>query len=303
VLANTPRGEFSLPINLSTINGFFGKDFDPAEARAFVESLAVRPPHEPANFEEAALSTIGRELYENFYYGYTRKQWGTEPRELPPHVFKRLPIRFDNDDSYFACRYQGIPADGYTAMIEQMLSHPQIEVRLNEAIKPEAKGDFRHLFWTGTLDGFFGYRLGRMSYRTSYWEEGYAKGDWQGGALVNYTSLDVPHTRVIEPKFFTPWQKFADTIYQKEFSKATVTGDVPCYPVRTAQDMEMLSEYVNLAMNTAGASFLGRLGTYGYIDMDRAVEQAMAFAERCLPALLKSGGVVPTFPEGAMAAS
>src|SRR5690606_16910197 len=136
VKANTARGIFSLPINLHTINQFFNNKMNPAEARAFIESLGDKSIDVPENFEEQALKFLGRELYENFFYGYTKKQWGIEPRHLPASILKRLPVRFNYDDNYYNQKYQGIPVEGYTTLIERILDHPNIMLRLSTRFDP-----------------------------------------------------------------------------------------------------------------------------------------------------------------------
>src|SRR3954451_20893423 len=152
VKAVTARGVYSMPINLLTINQFFGKVMNPAQAREFVAGVADASIREPRNFEEQALRFLGRELYENFFYGYTKKQWGVEPSELPSAILQRLPVRFNYDDNYYNQKYQGIPEDGYTPIVEKILDHPKIHLRLGERLQPENKSDFDHVFWSGPID-------------------------------------------------------------------------------------------------------------------------------------------------------
>jgi len=280
VKAMTPRGVFSLPINLHTINQFFGKTFSPAEARAFIESVGNKTIGEPRNFEEQALKFIGRDLYETFFYGYTRKQWGCEPRELSASILKRLPIRFNYDDNYYNSTWQGIPEDGYTAVVEKILDHPSIEVRLGVRFDPQVGQEgVDHLFYTGPLDAYFGHRLGRLSYRTVTFERNEAEGDFQGNAVLNYSDPVVPFTRIHEHKHFAPWEQHARTVYFKEFSKETEPGEVPYYPKRLEADLGLLREYRCLALKERGISFLGRLATYRYMDMEKVIGEALAFGE------------------------
>lgn len=295
VKAVTSRGVFGLPINLHTINQFFGKTFSPAEARAFIASHGDRSIGKPRNFEEQALKMLGRDLYETFFYGYTKKQWGCEPRELPASVLKRLPVRFDYNDNYYDKRFQGIPLDGYSAIIEKILRHPRIAVRLGERLDPAAPPDCAHLFFTGSLDAFFKYRLGRLGYRTVTFERHEQAGDYQGNAQVNYPEMDVPWTRITEHKHFTPWETHERTVYFKEFSKETEPCDTPYYPKRLAADMPLLVRYRELARQQCGVSFLGRLGTYRYMDMAPTIGEALDFADRFLPAWV-SGADLPVFP-------
>ena len=170
VKAHTPRGIFSFPLNLLTINQFFGKQFNPEQARAFVSTLADPAIGEPKNFEEQALKLVGRELYDAFFYGYTLKQWGCEPRELPASIFLRLPIRFTYDDSYYSAPYQGIPEHGYTSVIANILDHPLIDVQLNTRFDPRDAADCQHLFYTGPIDAYFCFNVGRRIYRTVQFE-------------------------------------------------------------------------------------------------------------------------------------
>jgi UDP-galactopyranose mutase len=288
VKAHTPRGIFSLPLNLLTINQFFGKQFNPAQARAFVASLADPTIGEPKNFEEHALKFVGRELYDAFLYGYTLKQWGCEPRELPASILQRLPIRFNYDDSYYSAQYQGIPEHGYTSVIANILDHPLIEVRLNTRFDPKDEADCQHLFYTGPIDAYFGFNEGRLSYRTVHFERIEAEGDYQGNAVINYTSLEVPYTRVHEHKHFTPWENHPRTVAFREYSHAAQPHDVPYYPIRHAPDKAILSRYVAQARALKGVSFLGRLATYRYLDMDDVIHEALTLLHDYLQA--RAGG-------------
>ena len=284
VKATIDRGIFSLPVNLHTLNQFFGKRFNPAEARAFVAGLGDKSVANPSNFEEQALQLIGVDLYQAFIYGYTKKQWGCEPRELPVSTFSRLPIRFDYDDSYHRSRYSGIPRDGYTACIANILDHELIEVKLSTTFEPAMAEGFQHTFYTGPLDAWFGYSHGRLSYRTVFWERIEAAGDLQGCSQMNYTQLDVPHTRIHEDKHFAPWESHERTVGLVEFSKETGPGDTPFYPKRLASDKELLESYLAMAGELSGVSFLGRLATYRYMDMHQAIAEALLEAERWVAA-------------------
>ena len=144
---------------------------NPSEAREFIRDLGDSSIKEPANFEEQALKYIGKDLYRAFFYGYTKKQWGIEPTELPASILKRLPVRFNYDDNYYHNpKYQGIPVEGYTAIINRILDHAQIKIKLNQEINADIKSDFLHVFWSGTIDSFYNYEFGRLGYRTVYWE-------------------------------------------------------------------------------------------------------------------------------------
>lgn len=280
VKAMTARGVFSLPINLHTINQFYNQAFSPAQAMAFIESLGDRSIETPRNFEEQALKFIGRELYETFFYGYTRKQWGCEPRELSASILKRLPVRFNYDDNYYNTTFQGIPEGGYTAVVANILDHPGIEVKLNTAFDPRAPREADHVFYTGPLDTYFGHSFGRLGYRTVTFERGETEGDFQGTSVMNYPDPQVPFTRIHEHKHFTPWESHERTVYFKEYSKETTSEDVPYYPKRLAADKKLLMQYRDLASQERGVSFLGRLATYRYMDMEKVIGEALEFSER-----------------------
>jgi UDP-galactopyranose mutase len=300
VKASINRGIFSLPVNLHTINQFFGRSFNPAEARAFVERLGDKRIGEPANLEEQALKFIGRELYEAFFHGYTKKQWGCEPRELPASILRRLPVRFDYDDSYHSSLYSGIPRDGYTACIANILNHELIEVQTGVRFEHAMKDGFLHVFFTGPIDAYYGYSNGRLAYRTVYWDRVEATGDFQGCSQMNYPQLGVPHTRIHEDKHFTPWEKHERTVALVEFSKETAGDDVPYYPKRLVADKSVLDGYVARALEERHVSFLGRLATYRYMDMHQAIEESLGLARQWLEAT-KDGKRLPSMPSGTSA--
>ncbi|MFD0859920.1 UDP-galactopyranose mutase [Roseovarius aquimarinus] len=267
---------YALPINLHTINQFFGKAMRPEEARAFIEEFeADRSIRDPQSFEEQALRLVGRGLYDAFLRGYTEKQWGCAPDTLPASILKRLPVRFDYDDNYFAHRFQGIPAEGYTEMVEAILDHPMIDVHLNTPYAPHHAMRAEHMVWSGPLDGFFDYRLGRLGYRTLDFERFTADGDWQGCAVMNYPDRDVPWTRVTEHKHFAPWEVHERTVCYREFSRACGAEDIPYYPIRLVEEKALLKAYEALAARTEGVTFVGRLGTYRYLDMDVTIREAL----------------------------
>lgn len=281
VKAHTARGVFSLPINLLTINQFFHKSFSPAEAREFLSGIGDPSIREARNFEEQALKFVGRALYENFFYGYTKKQWGVEPRELPASILKRLPVRFNYDDNYYNSKYQGIPEDGYTSIIERILDHPGIDVQLGQRFDPAAKKDFAHLFYSGPLDGFFGFRLGRLKYRSLSFERFDESGDFQGNAVLNYCQESVPYTRITEHKHFAPWESHDESVCFREFSKLAGPDDTPYYPLRLTHDKELLTQYMHLADQEKGVTFIGRLGTYRYLDMHVVIGESLDLAQIC----------------------
>ena len=285
VKASIPRGVFGLPITLATINQFYGKRMGPVEARQFMAGLGDPSIGEARNFEEQALKMIGRELYDAFFYGYSKKQWGCEPRELSASILKRLPVRFDYNESYYVSQYQGLPREGYTALFQRLAAHPKIEIKLATPYESGMAADFAHVIFTGPLDQYFGHRYGRLGYRTVFWENETMSGDFQGTAVMNYPGMEKPFTRIIEHKHFTPWEKNEKTFVSTEYSKETGAADVPFYPKRLEPDKAVLAQYVKLAQQETKTSFLGRLGTYRYLDMHQVIGESLDFAPRLARAL------------------
>jgi UDP-galactopyranose mutase len=288
---------YSLPINLHTINQFFNKSFDPAEAKTFIAGLADESIGEPKSFEEQALKFLGKDLYKAFFYGYTKKQWGCEPSELPASILKRLPVRFNYDDNYYNNPYQGIPVNGYTELIEKLMASDKIKVTLNKKFNfnNDVLNAYHHIFYTGPIDAFYNYKHGRLGYRTVTFEQHVTDGDYQGNAVINYCDAEVPYTRVHEHKHFAPWEKHDKTIYFKEFSKETGDTDIPYYPKRLEIDKKMLMAYRNEALQAEKISFLGRLATYRYMDMHHVIGEALHFGSNFIIAL-NNNTHLPVFP-------
>ena len=273
---------YSLPINLMTINAFFGKTFSPAEAAAFMDKIGDKSIADPQTFEEQALRFVGKELYEAFFKGYTQKQWGMHPSELPASILKRLPVRFNYDDNYYASKFQGIPKNGFTHIVERMLDHANIEVRLNTPFSREQSPDYDHVFYSGPIDAWFGYPEGRLGYRTLDFAVERHEGDYQGNAVINYGDQEVPYTRISEHKHFAPWEQHDKTLIYKEYSRLCEEKDTPYYPIRLVKDKTQLARYVELAQAERNVTFVGRLGTYRYLDMHITIEEALNVAERYL---------------------
>ena len=276
----TVKGKvYSLPVNLHTINQFFGTAMSPDEARAFISSKARIDIEYPETFEEQGMKFIGEELYEAFFAGYTRKQWGIDPSELPASILKRLPLRFNYDDNYFNHRFQGMPRDGYSKIVEAILDHPLIALRMG--VRFEDLGEpFDHLFYSGPIDRYFGFDLGRLAYRTLDFEMIRAEGDYQGTAVMNYPDSDVPFTRVAEHKHFAPWEAncFEKTVAFREYSRACGPDDIPYYPVNLVGGVDLLKAYQERAAQLKNVTFAGRLGTFQYLDMDVTIDRALDVA-------------------------
>ncbi len=285
---------YSLPVNLLTINQFFGKTFNPSEARAYLEKKAEPETEEPRTFEQQALRFIGRELYEAFFKSYTEKQWGRHPSELPASILKRIPLRFNYDDNYYASTWQGIPRHGYTALIENMLDHPRIHVYLSQRFSRAMREDYAQVFFSGPVDAWFDHSEGRLGYRTLDFAMDRHTGDFQGNAVINYCDNSVSWTRIAEHKHFAPWESHASTVIFRETSRECGPQDTPYYPIRLAREKSLLSRYVDMALAEPGVCFVGRLGTYRYLDMHVTVDEALDVAESYLKALA-SGRLMSSF--------
>ncbi len=281
---------YSLPVNLKTINQFFDRNFDAEQAEQFIQSKADATITNPVSFEDQGLRFVGRELYDAFFAGYTSKQWGVDPKELPASILARLPVRFNDDDSYFNHPYQAIPKNGYTPIVEAILRHESIKLHLGMRFDPSSHsefGEFDHVVWTGPIDAFFGFEFGRLGYRTLDFVPEVCDGDYQGHPVVNYCDVDVPYTRITEHKHFAPWEEHSRTIVYREFSRLCGESDTPYYPIRLVKEKEQLLNYVQLARNAKGVTFIGRLGTYRYLDMDVTIHEALLASKAMLDCLAK----------------
>jgi UDP-galactopyranose mutase len=296
---------YSLPMNLALINQFFGKSHTPEEARELIASQASEIATEDAtNLEEKAVSLIGRPLYEAFIKGYTAKQWQTDPTELSADIITRLPVRYTFENGWFSDTHEGLPVDGYTAWLERMADHPNIEVRLDTdffRLADHLKGQVP-IVYTGPVDEYFGHSEGRLSWRTVDLERSVEDvDDFQGTGVVNYNDREVPFTRIIEFKHFHPERVKTHlpgkTVIVHEYSRFAEEGDEPYYPINTADDRAKLLRYRELAKAEPMVLFGGRLGTYKYLDMHMAIGSALSMFENKLRphfaegAELTSGGV------------
>jgi len=294
VKAITNGKVFSLPINLLTINQFFGKTFSPTEAAAFMAEIGDDSITDPQTFEDQALRFVGKELYEAFFKGYTMKQWGLHPSELPASILKRLPVRFNYDDNYYASTYQGIPKHGYTYIVEKILNHPEIHLHLKTKFERSQLDGYEHVFYSGPIDGWFDYSEGRLGYRTLDFITERHDGDYQGNAVINYGDVNVPWTRISEHKNFAPWEQHAKTLIFKEYSRLCGEDDIPYYPIRLVKEKTQLAKYITMASQEQRTTFVGRLGTYRYLDMHITIAEAFDVVQRYL-ACVSEGEVMPAF--------
>ncbi|MXP56156.1 UDP-galactopyranose mutase [Pantoea sp. Mhis] len=266
---------FSLPINLHTINQFFKKTYSPNEAKTIIRLKSHKQIIEPKNFEEQALCLIGEELYKTFLKEYTIKQWGLDPKELPTSILNRLPIRFNYNDNYFNDKYQAIPKNGYTSIVKSILNHENINIKLNTNYDHSTKDKYQHIFYTGSLDGYFNYEFGYLGYRTLDFEKFIFFDDFQGCAVMNYCEMKFPFTRITEHKYFSPWETHSSSVCYREYSRLCTPNDIPYYPIGQISKINLFNKYVDKAKKEKNITFVGRLGTYRYLDMDTTISEAL----------------------------
>ena len=274
------KGElYSLPFNMYTFNKMWGV-VTPEEAAAKIEEQRKEVTGEPKNLEEQAISLVGRDIYEKLIKGYTEKQWGRDCKDLPAFIIKRLPVRLTFDNNYFNALYQGIPNEGYTALVANLLQG--IEVRLDTdylADKAALDALADKVVYTGPIDAYFDYKLGALQYRSVRFEtETLDIPNYQGNAVINYTDAETPYTRIIEHKHFVfgSTEPGTKTVISREYSAEWKPGDEPYYPVNDAQNGALYEQYKALADAEGKVLFGGRLGEYKYYDMDRVIESALA---------------------------
>jgi UDP-galactopyranose mutase len=240
--------------------------------------------HNPKNLEEFALSTVGKDIYDKLIKGYTMKQWGTDPKNLPVSIIKRIPLRFRYDNNYFNDTYQGIPIGGYTNLVKNILS--DVEVRLNTDYLSDR--DYfnslaKNIVYTGKIDEFFDYQFGELKYRSLRFEtETLDVSDYQGVAGMNFTDQDTPYTRIIEHKHFDLLKETKSTIITKEFPKKYESSDIPYYPVNDEVNNKIYHKYKELSTNYPNIIFGGRLAEYKYYDMHQIIGSALSKAEKIL---------------------
>ena len=278
---------YPMPINLDTINQFFGKSFNSDQAKDFIQGqINATDAVSASSLETRAIALVGEPLYEAFIKGYTEKQWQTDPKLLPADVINRLPMRFTTEHRYFHDTYEGLPLGGYTAWLENMADHQNIEVKLNSYffdIKYELLGHVP-IVYTGPIDRYFDYQFGELAWRTLDFEsEILNTGNFQNTSVVNYSDLDVSYTRIHEYRHLHPERAYQEekTFISREYSRFASRKDEPYYPVNTEADREKLLRYRSLIDAEKDVWFGGRLGTYQYLDMHMAIASALtAFENR-----------------------
>lgn len=272
---------YPIPINLETINKFTGSNFTPHQAEEWLNIERI-PNKDPKNFEEQALTLLGSRLYHAFIEGYTKKQWETNPKDLPSSVARRLPVHTNYRTDYYPNnnKYQGIPVDGYTPIFEKMLTHPNIQLFMNtDWFEVKHHAHDKLVVYTGPIDRYFEFCYGHLNWRTldfEYRVEPHS--DYQGTSIINYPDLDVPFTREVEHKHFHPERKTlpGKTIIGREFSRRATETDTPYYPVNTDDDKDKYTMYKGLTELEKNVIFGGRLGEYMYYDMHQVIGSALA---------------------------
>ncbi len=278
-VANYKGEMYNMPFNMNTFSKMWGIS-TPAEAKSIIEEQRSVIKGEPANLEEQAISLVGTDIYRKLVKGYTEKQWGRDCRELPGFIIRRLPVRYTYDNNYFNDLYQGIPVEGYNAMIEKMFAGCEIRTGvdyLEHREELDALAD--RVVYTGMIDAFYDFRFGNLEYRSLRFETELLDTDnYQGVAVVNYTDRETPYTRIIEHKHFE-FGTQPCTVITREYPAEWRPGMEPYYPVNDEKNQALLKRYQELAQAEEKVIFGGRLAEYRYYDMDKVIESALRRAE------------------------
>ena len=280
-VANYHGELYSLPFNMYTFNKMWGVITPEQAKRKIEEQRAASGITEPKNLEEQAIMLIGTDIYERLVKGYTEKQWGRPCTELPSFIIKRLPVRFTFDNNYFNALYQGIPMNGYTAMVKKMLEGITVQLGVDYLKERESLSEIANkIIYTGPVDEYFDFSLGELSYRSVRFEnEVLDIENYQGNAVVNYTDSETPYTRVIEHKHFT-FGTQPKTVISREYSQEWTRGVEPYYPVNDDKNTALYKQYAELARKEKNVIFGGRLAEYKYYDMDAVILAALDAAQK-----------------------
>ena len=282
-IANYEGRLYNLPFNMNTFHQMWGV-VTPAEAEAKIaeqrqeaaDRMKAEGVSEPRNLEEQALMLVGRDIYEKLIKGYTQKQWGRKCTELPAFIIRRLPVRLTFDNNYFNDTYQGIPIGGYNALTDKLLEGTEVKLGVDYLTnRAELNVLAKKVIFTGAIDEYFNFKFGHLQYRTVRFEtETLDMANYQGNAVVNYTSADVPYTRIIEHKHFE-FGTQPKTVISREYSTEWQPGMEPYYPVNDSANSVMAAQYAELAQSQRATIFGGRLAEYKYYDMDKVVASAL----------------------------
>lgn len=280
-VANFEDKLYNLPFNMNTFYQLWGTK-TPEEAQKIIgEQVAQYGFENPQNLEEQALSLVGKDIYEKFIKGYTEKQWGCLATELPAFIIKRIPLRFIFDNNYFNDKYQGIPIGGYNKITEGLLTGIETKTVVDYfKHKQDLDSKAKQIVFTGKIDEYFNYRYGKLSYRSlEFKHQSLPMENYQGNAVVNYTSSDVPYTRIIEHKHFE-FGTQKNTVITKEFPLQGSTSNEPYYPINNDQNNQLYLQYKQLAQTTPEVIFGGRLAEYKYYDMHQVIGSALSKAKK-----------------------
>ena len=281
-IANYKGEIYNLPFNMNTFSKMFNIS-TPQEAQAIIEEQRGEIQGEPQNLEEQAINLVGREVYTKLIKGYTEKQWGRDCKDLPAFIIKRLPVRYTYNNNYFNDRYQGIPVEGYTALIEKLIDGCDVLLNTDffaDREKYLAMAD--KCLYTGMIDAYYDYCYGKLGYRSLRFEnETLDMENYQGVAVVNYTEREIPYTRIIEHKHFA-FGTQPKTVITKEHPVDWEEGMEPYYPINDAENTALFQKYADLAAKEEKVLFGGRLAQYKYYDMDKCIEAALAMCDSVL---------------------
>lgn len=291
---------YQMPINLETINSFYGINLRPFEVDEFLKSeIEKEGVVSPQNFEEKAISLIGRALYEAFIKGYTEKMWQKDPKSLPVSILARLPVRRNYDENYFFDQWQGIPLEGYSEVFRKMLSHKNIDLHLNVdffEIKDRIPESCL-IIYSGPIDSFFDYKFGKLEWRSVDFERQVINvEDFQGTSVMNYPELSIPYIRIHEPRHLHIERNYTKekTLILIEYPKSG-TADEPYYPVNTLENHRTLQKYLDESKKISNVIFGGRLGEYKYYDMDQTIGSALDIYEKRIKGMVIEHGKTPTY--------
>lgn len=275
VKANYKGEIYDLPFNMNTFKQLWNVD-DKDDVKRIIANQ-TKDIDNPRNLEDYCIATLGKDLFEKLIKGYSEKQWGKDCAALPISLIKRLPIRYEFNNDYFDDKYQGIPVGGYTELITNLLSG--IEVKLNYDFKYKQNDiDYQNLIYTGSIDSFFDYSLGRLEYRSlDFVEEIIYKEYYQDNSVINFTDIDVPYIRIIEHKYFENY-KTDKTVITKEYPKQSLNIDEAYYPIDDKKNNDLYKQYRKLAKNILNVLFVGRLANYKYYNMDEVVKLALDYS-------------------------
>ncbi len=289
VIARFGEEQYNLPFNMNTFYQLWGVRTPEEAQKRIAEQRVPAESGTPRNLEEHVLALVGRDIYEKLIKGYTEKQWGMPASELPASTMRRIPLRFTYDNNYYNARYEGVPEEGYTAIIEKMLDG--CDVLLNEDYldhREKWSSRAERVLYTGTIDGYYDYRFGALQYRGLRFETRVMDTpNYQGSAVINYTEKDVPYTRVIEHKHFV-FGKQPKTVVSWEYPTAWKLGDEPFYPINNDRNTELYRRYRELADREEKVFFGGRLGSYAYYNMSDVVQAALGAAAKELDGIQKT---------------